>query len=93
MKLLKRVRRPLVEMILVNPTTGATLSMRNHSTHKPQLKHFTFQLSVFGFRNTTPETSPQGSALLRPSPSHQLLFSATQTDAFALFQAIAAQVL
>lgn len=29
---------------------------------------------------------------IKPSPSHQLLFSSDQADAFALFQAISAQV-
>uniref|UniRef100_A0A0M3IF83 DOC domain-containing protein n=1 Tax=Ascaris lumbricoides TaxID=6252 RepID=A0A0M3IF83_ASCLU len=52
------------------------------------------QVRVFGFKMGTgllgsPEE--QKRSPLRPSPSHQLLFSTTQVDAFALFQAIAAQ--
>lgn len=45
------------------------------------------QLVLLGQRRTGP-TSKQ----LRPSTSHQLLFSQAQMDAFLLFQAIAAQV-
>ncbi|VDM40401.1 unnamed protein product [Toxocara canis] len=52
------------------------------------------QMRVFGFKmGTGLLSSPeeQKRSPLRPSPSHQLLFSTTQVDAFALFQAIAAQ--
>uniref|UniRef100_A0A915ATT0 RCR-type E3 ubiquitin transferase n=8 Tax=Parascaris univalens TaxID=6257 RepID=A0A915ATT0_PARUN len=52
------------------------------------------QVRVFGFNMGTgllgsPEDHKRSP--LRPSPSHQLLFTTTQVDAFALFQAIAAQ--
>uniref|UniRef100_A0A915PSJ6 RCR-type E3 ubiquitin transferase n=1 Tax=Setaria digitata TaxID=48799 RepID=A0A915PSJ6_9BILA len=52
------------------------------------------QLRVFGI-NTAPNVFDAqlfaDRSLLKPSPSHQLLFSANQDDAFAVFQAIAAQ--
>lgn len=44
------------------------------------------QLQLLGFL-------PDGNAeVIRPSASHQLFFNNTQHDAFALFQAISAQV-
>ncbi|MCP9259802.1 E3 ubiquitin-protein ligase rpm-1 [Dirofilaria immitis] len=52
------------------------------------------QLRVFGTSNVLDVFNSQSVVnrhLLKPSPSHQLLFSANQDDAFAVFQAIAAQ--
>ncbi|KAK0411800.1 hypothetical protein QR680_005853 [Steinernema hermaphroditum] len=47
------------------------------------------QISTYGFRLNELQVNQRSP--LRPSPSHQLLFSTTQIDAFALFQAIASQ--
>ncbi|TKR87164.1 hypothetical protein L596_011612 [Steinernema carpocapsae] len=47
------------------------------------------QISTYGFRVNELQVNQRSP--LRPSPSHQLLFSTTQIDAFALFQAIASQ--
>lgn len=47
------------------------------------------QLAVLG---TTSGEHSLLNAPLRPSPSHQLQFSPVQSDAFSLFQSIAAQV-
>uniref|UniRef100_A0A1I7W188 RCR-type E3 ubiquitin transferase n=1 Tax=Loa loa TaxID=7209 RepID=A0A1I7W188_LOALO len=52
------------------------------------------QLRVFGTSTVLDVFNVQSFAnrsLLKPSPSHQLLFNANQDDAFAVFQAIAAQ--
>ncbi|VDO25358.1 unnamed protein product, partial [Onchocerca flexuosa] len=52
------------------------------------------QLRVFGISNILDAFNAQSitnQCLLKPSPSHQLLFNANQDDAFAVFQAIAAQ--
>ncbi|VIO97478.1 B-box zinc finger family protein [Brugia malayi] len=52
------------------------------------------QLRVFGTSTALDVLSTQSftnRSFLKPSPSHQLLFNANQDDAFAVFQAIAAQ--
>ncbi|EJW84962.1 hypothetical protein WUBG_04128 [Wuchereria bancrofti] len=52
------------------------------------------QLRVFGTSTALDVLSTQcftNRSFLKPSPSHQLLFNANQDDAFAVFQAIAAQ--
>lgn len=54
-----------------------------------------FQLHVFGTNIGLDKiNNPQSISRspLKTSPSHQLVFSAAQDDAFAVFQAIAAQV-
>lgn len=59
-------------------------------------RNLKFKLRVFGNNTVLDVFNAQSFAnrsQLKPSPSHQLLFNANQDDAFAVFQAIAAQVI